>query len=126
MKKEGFDFFRIVHVSISHVTKGLQMRILTVCSVIVRCICWAMSAEAILSICQMVLKNCSNCTLPHCREGYAHVMNKYLLIAERIRKSQNVWRPDYFQFFCETNMKSLCFSMEEHRFFFLCICCDKK
>lgn len=56
MKKEGFDFFRIVHVSISHVTKELQMRILTVCSVIVRCICWAMSAEAILSICQMVLK----------------------------------------------------------------------
>ena len=32
------------------------------------------------------IKNCSNCTLPHCREGYAHVMNKYLLIAERIRK----------------------------------------
>ena len=52
MKKEGFDFFQ----NRACVTKGLQMRILTVCSVIVRCICWAMSAEAILSICQMVLK----------------------------------------------------------------------
>lgn len=56
MKKEGFDFFQNRACEYFHVTKGLQMRILTVCSVIVRCICLAMSAEAILSICQMVLK----------------------------------------------------------------------
>ena len=56
MKKEGFDFFQNRACEYFPCHKGVQMRILTVCSVIVRCICWAMSAEAILSICQMVLK----------------------------------------------------------------------
>ena len=33
------------------------------------------------------IKNCDNCTVPHCKNGYAHVMEKYLLIAERIREN---------------------------------------
>ena len=32
------------------------------------------------------IKNCDNCTVPHSKGGYAHVMEKYQLIAERIRE----------------------------------------
>ena len=31
------------------------------------------------------IKSCVDCTLPHSEGGYAHVMEKYKLIAERIR-----------------------------------------
>lgn len=37
------------------------------------------------------IKNCDNCTVPHCKNGYAHVMEKYLLIAERIRENAPHW-----------------------------------
>ena len=33
------------------------------------------------------IKSCENCTLPHGVNGYAHVMDKYRLVAERIRQT---------------------------------------
>lgn len=126
MKKEGFDFFQNRACEYFPCHKGVADEDFN--CLFCYCPLYLLGDECggNFEYLPNGIKNCSNCTLPHCREGYAHVMNKYLLIAERIAKSQDVWRPDYFQFFCETNMKSLCFSMEEHRFFFLCICCDKK
>lgn len=31
------------------------------------------------------IKSCENCALPHSANGYAHIMDKYSLIAQRIR-----------------------------------------
>lgn len=33
------------------------------------------------------IKSCENCTLPHGATGYDHVMDKYGLVAERIRQT---------------------------------------
>ena len=33
------------------------------------------------------IKSCTKCTLPHSPGGYAHIMEKYKLIAERIRET---------------------------------------
>lgn len=35
------------------------------------------------------IKSCEKCTLPHSEGGYAHVINKFKLIAERIRQTEN-------------------------------------
>lgn len=36
------------------------------------------------------IKSCSNCTVPHREGGYDHVMEKYKLIAQRIRATAEV------------------------------------
>ena len=35
------------------------------------------------------VKSCANCSIPHRAGGYAHVMKKYKLIAERIRQMED-------------------------------------
>ncbi len=76
-------------------SQRLQMRILTVCSVIVA-VSAGREGGGNLSICQMVLKM-FQLTLPHCREGYAHV-NEQISVDRRTdpHKANNVWRPRLF------------------------------
>ena len=75
MKKEGFDFFQNRACEYFPCHKGVADE----------------DFNCLFCYCPLYLlgDECGgnfDCTLPHCREGYAHVMNKYLLIAERIRK----------------------------------------
>lgn len=86
MKKEGFDFFQNRACEYFPCHKGVadeDFNCLFCC-----CPLYMLGDECggNFEYLPNGIKNCSNCTLPHCREGYAHVMNKYLLIAERIRK----------------------------------------
>ncbi|MFR5118337.1 MAG: cysteine-rich small domain-containing protein [Eubacterium sp.] len=87
-RKKDLIFSAIVHVSASSCrAKELQIQRILHC-LLCYCPLYLLGDECggNFEYLPNGIKNCSNCTLPHCREGYAHVMNKYLLIAERIRK----------------------------------------